>query len=361
MLAPPVVELAKRLTDALPSGLDKAVFFSTGSESNEAAIRLAKLYTGKFEVVALGQSWHGMSAEAQAAQYQGGRRGYGPSIPGQHMLPQPNAYRSPFRNRDGSYDWETELDYGWSLIDQSSCGSLAACLVECIQGDGGIHVLPPGYLKTIKQRCEARGMLLIVDEAQTGLGRTGKLFAIEHDDVVPDILTLSKPLANGLPLSAMVTSAEIDARGKEKGFLFFTTHTNEPLLAAVANTVLTVLVRDNLVQNAVARGEQLKNGFLKLKDRYACIGDVRGRGLMLGLEIVDDRRRKTGNPKLARALSEALWHKGVWCQLQAGAVFRIGPPITITSDQVSEGLRMMDEVFRSTTRTVVAQKTARSH
>lgn len=267
------------------------------------------------------------------------------------MLPQPDAYRSPFRHNDGSYDWETELEYGWNLIDQASCGSLAACLVECIQGDGGIHALPSGYLKATKNHCEARGMLLIVDEAQTGLGRTGKLFAINHDDIVPHILTVSKPLANGLPLSALVTSVEIDTRCKDKGFLFFTTHTNEPLLAEVGNTVLKIIIRDDLVQNAVARGEQLLTGLRDLKDQYPCIGDVRGRGLMLGIEIVDedDRERKSGNAKLSRAISETLWQKGLWCQLQGGAVFRIGPPINITSDQIAEGLKIIEDTLKSTT------------
>lgn len=154
------------------------------------------------------------------------------------MLPQPNAYRSIFRHLDGSYDWKKELEFGWQMIDQASSGSLAACIVECIQGDGGIHVLPSGYLQALKQHCERRGMLLIIDEAQTGLGRTGRMFAFEHHGVVPDILTLSKPLANGLPLSAMVTSAEIDGAGRQNGFLFFTTHTNDPLVAAVGNKVL---------------------------------------------------------------------------------------------------------------------------
>src|SRR5271170_6424289 len=131
----------------------------------------------------------------------------GPNMPGSFLLPAPNAYRSIFRHKDGSYDWETELNYGWNLIDSASCGSLAAVIVECIQSSAGIHVLPPGYLKAMKAHCEKRGMLLIVDEAQTGIGRCGDLFAIDHEGVVPDIITLSKPLGNGIPLSAVVMSS----------------------------------------------------------------------------------------------------------------------------------------------------------
>ncbi|KAK5947120.1 hypothetical protein PMZ80_001267 [Knufia obscura] len=351
MVSPPVIRLAKRLTSVLPPGLDRALFLNTGSESNEAAIRLAKTYTGKFEVVGLGQSWHGMTSGAQGAQYQAGRRGQGPPFPGQHMLPQPNAYHSIFRHKDGTYDWEKELNYGWNLIDQASCGAIAACLVECVQGDGGIHVLPRGYLKALKRHCESRGILLIVDEAQTGLGRTGELFGFEHENVVPDILTLSKPLGNGLPISAMVTSAEIDKVAKEKGFLFFTTHTNDPLVAAVGEKVLEIATRDGLLQNVMARGQQLFAGLRRLKERYGCIGDVRGLGLMAGIEIVSDRDTKEPAKDLAKALSKTMLQRGLWCQLQSQRVFRIGPTLTSTEQEIQDGLDILEEVFSTTAHT----------
>lgn len=196
MLSPPVISLAKRLTGLTPPGLDKAFFLSTGGESNEAAIRLAKFYTGKFEIVGLAASWHGVTGTAIGAQYHAGRAGYGPNMPGNFALPTPNAYRSIFRHPDGSYDWRTELDYGFELIDRQSCGSLAALILEPILSSGGMLVLPPGYLKAVKEHCERRGMLLIIDEAQTGIGRAGDMFAFQHfaedEGVVPDVLTLSK-------------------------------------------------------------------------------------------------------------------------------------------------------------------------
>lgn len=351
MVSPPAIRLAKKLVSNLPAGLDRAFFLSTGSESNEAAIRLAKAYTGKFEVVGLGKSWHGMTCGAQGAQYQAGRRGQGPGIPGQYMLPQPNAYRSIFRHKDGTYDWEKELNYGWNLIDQASYGSIAACLVECVQGDGGVHVLPPGYLRALKRHCERRGVLLIVDEAQTGLGRTCELFAINHDGVVPDILTLSKPLGNGLPISAVVTSTNIDSVGKEKGFMFFTTHANDPLVAAVGEKVLEIATRDGVLENAKARGRQLLAGLRRLQERHGCIGDVRGLGLMVGIEIVSDRESKEAAIDLARALSKTMLQRGLWCQLQSHRVFRIGPPITSTKQEVEDGLRILEEVFDNTPNT----------
>lgn len=145
----------------------------------------------------------------------------------------------------------------------------------------------------------------------------------------------------------MVTSCEIDARCKNNGFLFFTTHTNDPLLTAIGNTVLDVIVRDTLAENASARGAELLAGLKKLKNRHACIGDVRGRGLMAGIEIVGDRKTKAPNVKLARAIAKSMWQAGIWCQLQDGVVFRIGPPINTTSEEVAEGLRVLECAFSS--------------
>ncbi len=352
MLSPPVIKLAKRLTSVLPEGLDKAFFLSTGGESNEAAIKMAKVYTGNFEVVGLGASWHGVTAQALGTQYHFGRKGQGPLMPGMHMLPPPNAYRSIFRKPDGSYDWETELDYGWDLIDRASCGSLAACIVECIQSSAGMHVLPPGYLKALKKHCEKRGMLLIVDEAQTGVGRCGDLFAINHEGVVPDILTLSKTLGNGLPLSAVVTSSEIERVCTERDFCFYTTHVNDPLPASVGDKVLEIVLRDNLVENSRSMGLHLQAGLQKLKERYGCIGDVRGRGLMAGLEIVGDRETKEPAIDLARRVASKMYELGLWANLSShssfSGVFRIAPPIVITKEQSDQGLEIMERAFQLT-------------
>lgn len=142
MISPPVISLAKRLTDLTPPGLDRALFLNTGGESNECAIRLAKFYTGKFEIVGLAASWHGVTGVAIGAQYHAGRSGYGPNMPGNLALPTPHAYRSIFRNMDGSYDWKTELDYGFDMVDKQSCGSLAAVIVEPILSSGGMRRSP---------------------------------------------------------------------------------------------------------------------------------------------------------------------------------------------------------------------------
>jgi 4-aminobutyrate aminotransferase-like enzyme len=215
-----------------------------------------------------------------------------------------------------------------------------------------MHELPKGYLIAMQKRCRARGMLMILDEAQTGVGRAGDMFAFLHEGVMPDILTLSKTLGNGLPLSAVVTSNEIARVCKEREYLFYTTHVNDPLPAAVGLKVLEIVVRDNLVKNSRSLGFKLKAGLLKLQSRYGCIGDVRGRGLMLGIEIVADRATKEAAPDLGFAIARRMMKLGLWLQLATmasfGGVFRIAPPITITEAQIEEGLGIMEAAFQST-------------
>lgn len=349
MLSPPVVELAEKLTTLLPAGLDKVAFLSTGGESNEYAIKLAKCVTGKFEVVGLSLSWHGMTAAANACTYQAGRTGHGPMTPGSLVLPSPNAYRSIFRNQDGSYDWKTELEYGWSLVDAQSTGSLACVIIEPVMSSGGMLILPDGYLKEMKKHCEKRGMLLIVDEAQTGVGRCGSMFAIQEMGVTPDILCLSKTLGNGLPLSAVITSEKIDDKVKENDFLFYTTHINDPIPAAVGSKVLDIVIRDNLVANSMARGKQLGDGLVRMMDTFKSIGDVRQKGLMVGLEIVKDQTSKESDPEKAAILAKTMMKYGLNANLIAvkafGGVFRMAPPISITEDEINEALAIIKKSF----------------
>ncbi|KAF7306037.1 Aminotransferase class-III [Mycena chlorophos] len=352
MLSRPVVDLASKLSSILPPGLDKVQLLSTGGESNECALRIAKLYTGKFEIVGLSNSWHGVTFGSASMTFQTTRKGYGPAAAGSLVLPAPNGYRSPFRNPDGTHDWKKELDYGFSLIDAQSVGSLAAVIVEPILSSGGVIVLPPGYLRRLKEHCEARDMLLIVDEAQTGVGRTGKNFAFEHDGVVPDILTLSKTLGAGLPLSAVITSNKIEEAVHSKGFSFFTTHVSDPLPAAVGLRVLEVLERDNLAARAEALGQRFRAFLLGLQAQYECIGDVRGMGLMQGMEIVRDRTTKEPDEVLATALADRMLELGLSANVLripgTGSSFRMAPPLTITQDELDSGLAIIAEAFRST-------------
>jgi 2,2-dialkylglycine decarboxylase (pyruvate) len=354
MLSRPVVDLAKRLAATLPEPLTKTLLLTTGAESNEAAVKMAKLYTGRYEIVSFDRSWHGMTSGAAAATFSAGRRGYGPTLPGNFTLPTPNAYRSPFRRPDGSYDWEAELEYGFALVDQQSTGALAACLVEPILSSGGVIDLPPGYLARLRELCAERGMLLILDEAQTGLGRTGHMYAFERDGVVPDILTLSKTLGAGLPVAAVVTSAEIEQVCRDRGFLFFTTHVSDPLAATVALTVLDVIERDNLVGRAAKLGEQLTDRLLRLRDDHEVVGDVRGRGLLQGIELVTDKESRTPADALGQAVTAACLDRGLHLNIVQlpgmGGIFRIAPPLTTSDDELHAGLDILDAALGAVVR-----------
>lgn len=349
MVTAPVVDLARRLARMLPPGLDRSFFLNTGSESTEAAIKMAKMATGKFEIVAFTASYHGLTQGSGAATYSTGRRNAGPTMPGQLAFPAPYAYRSVFRRADGSYDWEAEMDFGWAMIDRQSVGSLAAFIMEPILSTGGILVPPEGYLRRMEAECRRRGMLVIMDEAQTGVGRTGRMCAFEHEGVSPDILCLSKTLGCGLPLASVTTTAEVATACRDAGLLWLTTHLNDPLTAAVGCKVLEIVERDNIAQRAAERGEQLRQGLLELQRKYWCIGDVRGKGLFQAIEIISDAETKAPGPELGALVSARALDLGLSCNIVnlpgMGGVFRLAPPVTVTADEVEQGLRLLEEAF----------------
>ena len=191
-------------------------------------------------------------------------------------------------------------------------------------------------------------MLLIVDEAQTAIGRCGAMFGFESHGIVPDILSLSKTLGNGIPLSAVVTSDAIAQKTSQSGFLFYTTHVNDPLPAAVGAKVLDIVVRDNLVENAQKMGELFRSELGRLQKKFKQIGDVRGRGLMIGIEIIIPET-KEADPKLAGKLSAIMLQNGLSANLiavpQFGGVFRIAPPISITEKELREGIAIIEKSF----------------
>jgi 2,2-dialkylglycine decarboxylase (pyruvate) len=349
MLCRPVVDLARRLAGTLPAPLEKVLLLTTGAESNEAAVRMAKLVTGGHEIVSFAGSWHGMTQGAAAATYSSGRKGYGPASPGNFALPTPNPYRPDLAGPDGELDWQRQLDLGFALIDAQSVGALAACLVEPILSSGGVIEPPDGYFAALQEKCRERGMLLILDEAQTGLCRTGAWYAFERDGVVPDILTLSKTLGAGLPLSATITSAAIEEQANERGYLFYTTHVSDPLVAAVGNTVLDVLERDRLDVRAAELGAQLRAGLLAIQDRHPVVGDVRGRGLLQGVELVLDRTTKQGADRLGAEVTRRCLELGLHMNVVQlpglGGTFRIAPPLTCSAAEIELGCEILDQAI----------------
>ena len=269
--------------------------------------------------------------------------------PGNFAIPTPNPYRPDFTTAGGELDWRRQLDHAFALVDAQSTGNLAACIVEPILSSGGLIEPPPGYFAALHEKCRERGMLLIVDEAQTGLCRTGTWYAFERDGIVPDILTLSKTLGAGLPLAAVVTSAEIEERAHERGYLFYTTHVSDPLPAAVGNTVLDVLERERMDERARELGGFLREGLLAIQDRHEAVGDVRGRGLMQGIELVVDRRTREGNDALGAEVTRRCLALGLHVNVVQlpgmGGTFRIAPPLTATREELSLGLEILDRAL----------------
>ena len=348
MLSPPVVALSRRLAAMLPKTLSKSLFLSTGAEANEAAIKMAKLHTGNFEIVALQGSWHGMTSGAQSVNYVAGRKGYGALMPGSIAIPAPNAYHCPVRHCRDACDM-TCLDVGFEMVDTSSAGSLAAVIAEPVASSGGVVVPPAGYWQKMRQHCDQRGMLLIFDEAQTAFGRLGRDFAFQHFGVEPDILTLSKTLGGGLPLAATVTSAAIEADCRVKGFLHVTSHVSDPLPAEVGLAVLGVLEEERLNERALEMGEILGQGLGFLKDKYEIIGDVRGFGLLQGVELVKDRESREPDVDAGRAITRRCMELGLSMNIvsvgRMAAVWRIAPPLTVTMEEIGRGIAILDQAI----------------
>ena len=349
LLAPEVVELCQQLAALLPPRLQKVILLNTGSEANEAALRMAKLATGGHEVVGISASFHGLTGGAGAATYAVGRRGYGPGVPGNLAIPAPYAYRCPIRHCTEGCDLAC-LEVGFELIDSQRSGQPAAAIAEPILSTGGVIVPPKGYFPRLKELCEARGMLLILDEAQTAFGRVGASFAFEQDGAVPDFLTVSKTLGGGIPLSAAVTSAEIEERCYQRGFVHVTSHVSDPLPAAVGLAVLEVLARERLAERALVLGERLADGLRDLQQRYEVIGDVRGRGLLWGVELVTDRQSRAPNPGLGAKITRRCLELGLSMNIVSlpglASVWRIAPPLTATEVQIDDGLSILDQAIR---------------
>ncbi len=348
MLSPPVVALSQRLAQMLPPHLSKSLFLSTGGEANEAALKLAKLSTGNFEVVGFTGSWHGMTSGAQSVNYVAGRKGYGPMMPGSLTLPAPNAYHCPIRHCRDACDG-TCLEVGFDMVDAQSTGSLAAVIAEPVESSGGVIVPPDGYWQKVREHCEKRGMLLIFDEAQTAFGRLGRDFAFQHFGVEPDILTLSKTLGGGLPLSATVISEAMEADCHAKGFIHPTSHVSDPMPAQVALAVLDVLAEEDLNARALAMGEHLSAGLRHLQDRHEIIGDVRGFGLLQGVELVQDRETRAPDAATGYAITNRCMELGLSMNIVSvgsmAAIWRIAPPLTVTRDELDRGIAILDQAI----------------
>lgn len=347
--------LAEELATILPPGLSRTLFKSTGSEANEVAIHLAKKVTGNWEVVALANAFHGLTSGPRSSTYaHGARYGYGPMMPGTFAFPVPDSYRSRQASRKRTATgWECEetvaecLRIGAMMFDVQSAEYPAAVLVEPILSAGGVTEPPASFLRGLKKFAEERGMLFIMDECQTGLGRAGEMLVSNDYGFTPDVITLSKTLGGGLPVSSVSTTPEITDILTERRFNHSASHVNDPFAALVGLAVLRVLKEEGMIEQSRARGNSLKAGLEELAERWPLIGDVRGRGLLIGMELVSDPETREPAPTETRAFFEACLRRGLLMNIcgEYDNVIRMMPPITISQAEIASALTIMDEAM----------------
>ena len=345
--SPPRILLAQKLAEIMPGELERSYFACTGSEATEAALRLAKIYTGRAEIVALMRGYHGMTHGSLSVTGLGGkfRSVPGSGLPGITYLPAPYAYRSPFRDTRGGPEMSS-FRHGLEVINWTTSGAPAAIIIEVVMSVGGMIVPSKDYVQAVRRWCDETGALMIVDEAQSGVGRTGRWFSIEHFEVVPDIITTSKSLGGGVPLSGVTTTAEIADKAAELGYHQSSSHSDDPFLCAVGLANIEIIEREGLVDNAARQGEYLKNALEGLKRRYEIVGDVRGLGLMLGLEIVIDKESKMPSQPHAAAISRYCRDHGLLLGHRptgavSGNIIRLLPPLILQRPETDEALSIL--------------------
>ena len=339
--------LASRLAEITPPGLNRSMFLTSGSDSNEAAMAIAKRYTGGYEVASPVVSFHGMSDSARAVTFSGWHGGYGPFAPGNYAIMAPYRYRCAFCQNRPACDY-TCLDTSFELLDAQSDGRMAAVITEPVFSAGGVIEPPPGWLQELKLRCERRGMLLILDEAQTGLAKLGSMWASEQEGVVPDIFTISKHFGGGIAISATITTDEIEEKAVETGLVVAHSHSNDPLTCNAAIASLDIILEENLVDVADHIGRYWRGHLQELQQRHELIGDVRGRGLLQGIEFVTDRVTKEPAYRQGQQIGRTCLENGLIMSIRRqGSALRFVPPFTTTEDQMDLAADILDHAISS--------------
>lgn len=336
---PAKVRLLEKIAEIAPGDLHMAQLYCGGSECIETAIRLAKAYTKKFEFIGFHGSFHGktmgaMSLADVATQF-------GPRIPGYYRAPYAYCFRCSFKMsypECGLYC----VDYLREVIRYQTTGNMAGIVLEPILGWGGSVVPPTEYLQKLRKLCNDEGILLIADEILTGCGRTGKMWCVEHSNVVPDIMTVGKHLGSGYPITAIVSSERIM---KDAQFSASTSFGGNPVACAAAYASLQVIQEEHLVENAARIGEGMMKRLQEIKEGHRIVGDVRGRGLLLGIELVKDLKTKEPDREAGHSVYQKAFRRGLaW--VPAHHILRIAPPMTITSELAQSGLDIIEEAIR---------------
>lgn len=336
----PQIDLAERLAQVAPGKTPKRIFFTnSGAEALEAALKLARWHTGRSRAVAFFGAFHGRTYGAMSLSGSKlvHRRGFSPLVPDIHHVPFPRGCQAC--RPDGCACVKHIEDNLFKRVAPPE--EVAAIFVEPIQGEGGYHVAPPGFLPGLRELCDRHGILLVADEVQSGMGRTGKMFAVEHWDVEPDILCLAKGIASGMPLGAIVARASVMdwPPGSHAS-----TFGGNPVSCRAALATLDLLQRE-YVANAAARGEQLRQGLREMQPTFPELGEVRGLGLMTAVDLVKAGERQTLDPTLRDEVIQAAFRQGLLLLGCGESAMRFCPPLCISAAQVETALQILGQVL----------------
>jgi 4-aminobutyrate aminotransferase/(S)-3-amino-2-methylpropionate transaminase len=339
----PVADLAEKLAHLLGHGLEKTFFGNSGAEAIECGLKLAKKFTKKHEIVALMGSFHGRTVGTLSITGQAGRRGYGmgPYMSGVSFSPMPYCYRCPLGLEYPSCEIRCAKMLE-DVVSYSTSGNVAGFVAEPVMGEGGIIVPPPEYFTEIKKILDAHEILYIADEVQSGFCRTGKMFGFEHYNVTPDIVCMAKAIADGFPLGACTTRPEIGDSFEAGDHL--STFGGNPVSCAAAMANIDYMLKEQLAEKSSKEGEYAMKRFKEIAEKREIVGEVRGKGLMIGIELVKDRKSKTPAAQeaarirdLCREKSVLIGHGGL-----KGSVLRIQPPLVINRDQLDKVIEAVD-------------------
>ena len=336
------VTLAERLCALTPMQPAKAAFFNAGAEAIENAVKFARSYTRRPAVIGFEGGFHGRTllAVSLTSKTHPYKAGLGPFAPEVYRVPFPSAYRGPSAD-------EAFAALERALITQVAAETVAAIVIEPVQGEGGFVVAPPEFLQGVRSLCDEHGIVMVVDEVQTGFGRTGRMWGIGHSDVVPDLVTIAKSIAGGLPLSAVVGKPEImDAPGDSA---IGGTYVGNPVAQAAALAVLDVFEEEDLTARAAAIGDTIRSRMLDWQERWPQIGDVRGLGAMLAIELVEDPGTKAPAADLATSIVEAAAERGlllIKCGIYSNCI-RVLTPLVISDGELDEALGVWEQALEA--------------
>ncbi len=347
---PERVTFSRRLVDLLPENLDQAFLLTTGAEATEAALRIARRYTGKHEILSFYGGFHGRTyGPISVAGSMKTKRRFGPQLPGAVLAPFPYFYRDFYNSKTEEECGERCIERLDRIIESASTGDLGAVITEPYQGGAGFIFPPDGWLKKLEKWAYDRGLLFILDEVQSSFGRTGRMFALEWEDLRPSMVCLGKGIGSGMPASALVGERRIFAC-MGVGEMSSTCGGN-PLASAASHAVLDVMAQEKLPENALRVGAYMMARFKALQKKHECLGDVRGKGLVLGLEFVEDRQSRTPAPELTgKVILKAgeygllLGRVGIY-----GNVVRIAPPLVVTEEEAGMGIDIIDRALTEAT------------